>query len=116
MERVLQWIKNNGGVKGMQTVADKKSGYLYRTIRESRGFYTCTVAVECQSRMNVPFRLKDHRLESKFLVEAEANCMYQLKGHRSVGGFRASLYNAVKYSDVEILVDFMKEFQQKYEI
>jgi len=116
MEKVLQWIKRNGGLAEMQKQALLKSSLLYNTMVESNGFYTCPIDENCRSRMNVPFRVGggNEVLESIFLEEAEKLKMYQLKGHRSVGGIRASLYNAVTYNDVELLVKFMKEFQKQH--
>lgn len=115
MEKVLQWIKRNGGVDGMEKEAARKSGLLYGAMKESNNFYSCPIDDNCQSRINVPFRVGgpqgDEALEEKFLQEAEKRFMYQLKGHRSVGGIRASLYNATTHEDVALLVKFMKEFQ-----
>ncbi|XP_060526234.1 probable phosphoserine aminotransferase [Cylas formicarius] len=117
MEKVLQWIKRNGGVGEMENQSAKKSGLLYNTIRNSNNFYSCPIDENVRSRINIPFRVGgpngDETLEEKFLIEAENRYMYQLKGHRSVGGIRASLYNAVSLSDVELLVKFMKEFQSR---
>ena len=117
MERVFQWIKKNGGVAEMENRANKKSGLLYDTIKRSNGFYNCTNDENVRSRMNVTFRVGgiggDEELEEKFLKEAENLKMYQLKGHRLVGGIRASLYNAVSISDVQILVDYMIQFQRE---
>lgn len=117
MERVFQWIKRNGGVAEMENRAAKKSGLLYDTIKRSNGFYSCTNDENVRSRMNVTFRVGgiggDEELEEKFLKEAETLKMYQLKGHRLVGGIRASLYNAVSISDVQLLVDYMIQFQRE---
>lgn len=118
-EKVLQWIKKNGGVANMEEQSAKKSGLLYDTMKNSNNFYSCPIDDNCQSRINVPFRVGgpqgDEELEEKFLVEAEKRYMYQLKGHRSVGGIRASLYNATTYEDVALLVKFMKEFQAQHQ-
>lgn len=92
----------------------KKSQLIYATINNSNGFYTCPVDVDCRSRMNVPFRIRggDETLEKEFLQKAEKLGMMQLKGHRSVGGIRASLYNAVTYENAETLNKFMNEFYE----
>ncbi|CAH1155031.1 unnamed protein product [Phaedon cochleariae] len=113
MERVLQWIKKNGGLEVMENQAREKCGLLYKTMAESKKFYTCPIDENVRSRMNVPFRIGggDEKLEELFLQEAEKLRMHQLKGHRSVGGIRASLYNAVTLDDVKLLVKFMIEFQ-----
>lgn len=119
MEKVLQWIKKNGGVDNMEAQSAKKSGHLYDAINNSNTFYSCPIDQNCQSRINIPFRVGgpqgDEALEETFLVEAEKRFMYQLKGHRSVGGIRASLYNATTYDDVALLVKFMKEFQTQHQ-
>lgn len=118
MGRVFEWIKRNGGVEEMEKQAIAKSELLYKTIEESNGFYTCPIKPRVRSRMNVPYRVGynggNEELEEKFLEEAEKRSMYQLKGHRTVGGLRASLYNAVSYNDVLLLTNFMKEFQKQY--
>jgi len=124
MNKVFAWIKKHGGVKEMERLAKQKSELLYKTIAESGGFYTSPIAEDCRSRMNVPFRVGkntetnqpgNEELEQKFLEHAENNKMFQLKGHRSVGGIRASLYNAVGLDDVESLVKYMKAFQKEVE-
>lgn len=87
-------------------------------MKNSGGFYSCPINENCRSRMNVPFRVGgdggDEALEKQFLVEAERLNMHQLKGHRSVGGIRASLYNAVTYEEVDALVSFMLQFQKNH--
>ncbi|XP_057662836.1 probable phosphoserine aminotransferase [Diorhabda carinulata] len=116
MERVLQWIKRNGGVSAMENQAKEKSSLLYDTMVKSHGFYTCPIDENVRSRMNVPFRIGggDEKLEELFLVKAEEYNMHQLKGHRSVGGIRASLYNAVTLDDVKSLIKFMEGFQKEH--
>ncbi|KAL3277134.1 hypothetical protein HHI36_012488 [Cryptolaemus montrouzieri] len=115
MEKVLQWIKKNGGVEGMEKQSLEKSVFLYKAIENSNGFYSSPIDKKMRSRINVPFRVGgpngDESLEAKFLEEAEKLRMYQLKGHRTVGGMRASLYNAVTLKEVKLLVEFMEEFQ-----
>lgn len=119
MEKVLQWIKNKGGVEQMQNESQRKSELLYEAIRNSSDFYWSPIDENVRSRINIPFRIGgkngNEELEDKFVKEAEKLCMYQLKGHRSVGGIRASLYNAITYDEVNLLVKFMKEFQNQHQ-
>lgn len=93
-----------------------KSKLILDVIENSDNFYVCPVDKEFRSRMNIPFRVGsatgDEALEKKFLVGAEKLKMVQLKGHRSVGGIRASLYNAVSVDDAEVLSKYMKEFYE----
>ncbi len=110
---VLDWIKKNGGAEGMLQRAIEKSGIIYDTIDTSGGFYKSFVDPKYRSRMNIPFRLGSEDLEKTFLAEAAAHDMLGLKGHRSTGGIRASIYNACPIEDVRALSDFMKEFQRK---
>ncbi|KAK9747231.1 Aminotransferase class-V [Popillia japonica] len=118
MNLVFEWIKKNGGVPEMEKQSLRKSQHLYDTMKNSGGFYSCPINENCRSRMNVPFRVGgdggDEALEKQFLVEAERLNMHQLKGHRSVGGIRASLYNAVTYEEVDALVSFMLQFQKNH--
>lgn len=109
----LQWVKKNGGVTEMERRADEKSGILYRTIDESGGFYKSPVDPAFRSTMNVVFRLDNEELEKEFLSESEKEGMMFLKGHRSVGGCRASIYNAMPVEMVKTLSDFMKNFASK---
>lgn len=115
MGRVFEWIKRQGGVEEMNRRSMKKSSLIYDIIDNSNGFYYCPIAVDSRSRMNIPFRIGgaegNDALEKEFLKGAESLKMVQLKGHRSVGGLRASLYNAVTVEEVEILAKYMKEFQ-----
>jgi phosphoserine aminotransferase len=110
---VLKWIKAQGGLEAMEARNRAKAGLLYRTIDES-GFYRSPVAKNCRSWMNVPFTLPRPELEPTFLGEAKAAGLVSLEGHRSVGGMRASLYNAVPLEAVQALVTFMKEFQHRH--
>lgn len=109
---VFDWIKKHGGVEGMEKLAITKSKLIYDVIEESKGFYTCPVVLNARSRMNLPFRINggDEELEKKFLAGAVEKGMLQLKGHRSVGGIRASLYNAVSVQDAKDLSEYMKLF------
>ncbi|TMS03817.1 Phosphoserine aminotransferase [Larimichthys crocea] len=119
MGLVLEWIKNNGGSAAMETLNKQKSSMIYDIIDTSNGFYACPVDAACRSRMNVPFRVGkkegDDELEKKFLDGASKRGMISLKGHRSVGGIRASLYNAVTVEDTEALATYMKEFQKEHQ-
>jgi phosphoserine aminotransferase len=110
---VFQWLKEIGGMPAIAKRNSEKAGLLYKTIDESGGFYRGHAVPEARSNMNVPFRLPSEDLEKQFVKESEAHNMVGLKGHRSVGGLRASLYNAVSFEDTKALVDFMKEFQRK---
>ena len=109
---VLEWIKRNGGVAGMDALAEKKSSLIYDVI-DSSDFRRSPVDSRYRSRMNIVFRLPSEELEAKFVKEATAADMLGLKGHRSVGGLRASLYNALPYEDVVALRDFMLDFEKK---
>ncbi|CAG7785229.1 unnamed protein product [Allacma fusca] len=108
---VFDWILENGGVEEMERRAIEKSDLLYNLIDKSNGFYTSVVDPSCRSRMNVPFRVKkDEKVEEKFLKEAKAAKFLGLKGHRSVGGIRASIYNAILPEQVSRLGSFIEEF------
>ena len=110
---VFQWLKQRGGVAAMEQVNIKKAALLYDAIDASNGFYHCPVNRADRSRMNVPFTLKDAALDGEFLKQADARGLLQLKGHRSVGGMRASIYNAMPVEGVQGLVDFMNDFAQR---
>ncbi|CAG0881843.1 unnamed protein product [Darwinula stevensoni] len=116
---VLEWILENGGVEEMERRCIEKSESLYGAIDGSRGFYSNPVDPGCRSRTNVPFRVGgaggDEALEKAFLEGAAQKHMIQLKGHRSVGGVRASLYNAVTKEEVECLRSYMIEFQEAHQ-
>jgi len=108
---VLQWLKKNGGVTAMEKAAIEKSALLYDCIDSSRLFVNY-VEKDCRSRMNVPFFLEDASLNEVFLKGAEQNKIVQLKGHRLVGGMRASLYNAMPLAGVKALISYMQEFER----
>ncbi|MFN4327180.1 MAG: 3-phosphoserine/phosphohydroxythreonine transaminase [Azonexus sp.] len=111
---VFQWLKRQGGLEGMARVNAEKARLLYACIDQSGGFYRNPVDPDCRSTMNVPFVLADPDLEAKFLTESRAAGLASLKGHKSVGGMRASIYNAVSLESVQALVDFMNEFARRY--
>ena len=110
---VFKWLKHNGGLKKMGEINQRKAARLYAAIDDSGGFYHNPVIKTYRSIMNVPFTLADANLDKTFLKDAEALGLLNLAGHRSVGGMRASLYNAVPEEGVDALIDFMKDFQQK---
>ena len=107
---VFQLLKRKGGIVEMEKTNIIKANLVYSAIDTSNGFYHCPVATADRSRMNIPFTLKEAALDGDFLKQAEARGLLQLKGHRSVGGMRASLYNAMPLEGVHALVDFMSEF------
>lgn len=106
---VFQWLKELGGLDVMKSNNQKKAQYLYDYIDES-DFYRNTIAVKNRSLMNVPFYLKDDNLNEAFLTQAKEQGLLALKGHRIVGGMRASIYNAMPFEGVKALVDFMQQF------
>lgn len=107
---VLQWIKDKGGVKELQKINEKKAKILYDFL-DSSEMFRGTVVPEDRSLMNVPFVTGNDELDAKFVTEAKANGFINIKGHRSVGGMRASIYNAMPIEGVEKLVEFMKKFE-----
>lgn len=111
---VLKWIKDSGGVEGMQQRSKWKAGLLYGAIDQSSGFYSGLADVESRSLMNVTFRLSNEALETKFLQEAQQNGFIGLKGHRDAGHLRISIYNAVPYEDCQDLVAFMTDFYRRH--
>jgi phosphoserine aminotransferase len=108
---VFKWLKAQGGLAGIEGANVAKAKLLYDTI-DATGFYQSRVAQDCRSRMNVPFFLPDDRLNAPFLAGARERGMVQLKGHRSVGGMRASIYNAMPLEGVRVLTDYMREFEK----
>jgi phosphoserine aminotransferase len=111
MNLVLHWIKNNGGLAAIEKANIEKTDLIYNAIDASGGFYKGVVAKADRSRMNITFRMQSEELESKFAKESEKRGFVGLKGHRSVGGLRASTYNAVPYESCKALADFMNEFR-----
>jgi phosphoserine aminotransferase len=110
VRNTLQWLESEGGVPALEQRNKKKAGLIYDAIEGSGGFYRCPVDKACRSIMNLVWRLPTPELEEAFVKEAEKQSMSGLKGHRSVGGIRASLYNAVELGWVETLASFMKDF------
>ena len=109
---VFDWLVQNGGLEAMAEVNRRKAEKLYAAI-DASDFYSNPVAVECRSWMNVPFILADSELDGRFLEEAGSNGLKTLKGHRSVGGMRASIYNAMPEEGVDALIAFMADFEQR---
>jgi phosphoserine aminotransferase len=110
---VFEWLKDLGGLSAMEEINRRKAGKLYDLIDNS-AFYANPVETVSRSLMNVPFTLADDSLDKQFLQLAEENGLLNLKGHRSVGGMRASIYNAVGEDSVDALIDFMRDFEQHY--
>jgi len=109
---VLKWIKAEGGLDAIEKRNKKKADILYSAIDNSDGYFKAPVRKEDRSWMNVPFRLPSEELEAKFLKEAEEKNFIGIRGHRSVGGIRASIYNALPIESVEALVDLMEKFRK----
>ena len=110
--KVFKWIESMGGLEGMKAHNEKKAAILYDFLDSSK-LFRGTVVKKDRSLMNIPFVTGDSDLDAKFVKEAEAAGFVNLKGHRTVGGMRASLYNAIPIEGVERLVDFMKKFEER---
>jgi len=108
---VFQWLKRQGGVAAMERRNIEKAALLYEYL-DSSDFYNTHVARDCRSRMNIPFFLNDERLNDAFLAGAKEHGLLQLKGHKSVGGMRASIYNAMPLEGVRALIGYMQEFEK----
>jgi phosphoserine aminotransferase len=108
----MQWLKSMGGLAGIAAINERKAAKLYAEI-DRTGFYRGTALPKDRSMMNVTFRLPSEELEKQFDKEATANGLDGLKGHRSVGGMRASIYNAFPEEGVDALVEFMREFERQ---
>ena len=108
---VFKWIKDNGGVKAIQEINERKASKLYSAIDNS-AFYSNPIDKKYRSWMNVPFILADDGLDKLFIEQAKENGLTTLKGHRSLGGMRASIYNAMPEAGVDALVDFMADFEK----
>ncbi|ALN65959.1 phosphoserine aminotransferase [Lysobacter antibioticus] len=111
---VFKWMLAEGGVEEFAKRNDRKSKLLYSVIDNSGGFYRNEVATAARSRMNVPFFLKDEALDKPFLKQAQDAGLISLKGHRALGGMRASIYNAMPEEGVQALAAFMQDFQQRH--
>jgi len=109
----LRWLEKAGGLEAMAKINEEKSGLVYGTIDSSGGFYRCPVERESRSSMNVVFRLKTPELEELFVKEAKAAGIIGVKGHRSVGGIRFSMYNASTVEQSRIAASFMEDFQKR---
>ncbi|MCS6906702.1 MAG: 3-phosphoserine/phosphohydroxythreonine transaminase [Anaerolineales bacterium] len=110
---VLEWLREQGGVEAIEQRNIEKANLLYQAI-DGSDFYRNPVDSRYRSRMNIPFTLADSNLDALFLQQAEERGLVNLKGHRSVGGMRASLYNAMPIGGVKALVEFMQEFERRY--
>ena len=110
---MFQWLKKQGGIRAIEERNITKARLLYDYLDQSK-FFRTPVAHAVRSRMNVPFTLANEALDDVFLKGAQARGLLQLKGHRSVGGMRASIYNAMPIEGVRVLVDYMKEFEAKH--
>ncbi|MGN7358252.1 3-phosphoserine/phosphohydroxythreonine transaminase [Paenibacillus sp. SAF-054] len=114
VNEVLKWIDEQGGLAGVEQANRKKAGMIYDIIDSSEGFYRGPVDAGSRSIMNITFRLASEELEKQFIKDSEQAGFIGLKGHRSVGGLRASIYNAVPYDSCKALVDFMADFQKSH--
>jgi phosphoserine aminotransferase len=110
---VLQWLQKQGGIAAIEQFNIRKADKLYQAIDQS-SLYTNPVQKDCRSRMNIPFILADANLDKEFLAKASDNNLVELKGHRSVGGMRASIYNAMPEAGVDALIQFMVEFERTH--
>jgi phosphoserine aminotransferase len=113
VNKTLSWLEKQGGLEAATKMANERAGLIYGAMAKDAGFYTCPVAEDCRSKMNIVFRLPSEELEKAFVAEALAAGMSGLKGHRSVGGCRASVYNAMPIEGAKTLADFMGEFARK---
>jgi phosphoserine aminotransferase len=107
---VLEWVKNQGGLGEIEKTNKEKAKLLYDTVDAYPDFYRGTVELESRSMMNATFRLPSEELEAKFISDAMANGFGGLKGHRSVGGIRVSMYNAMPFEGIKALTEFMETF------
>ncbi|MCB1756989.1 MAG: 3-phosphoserine/phosphohydroxythreonine transaminase, partial [Gammaproteobacteria bacterium] len=110
---VFKWLRGQGGLEGIGEINQRKAAKLYRAIDES-SFYSNPVAIADRSWMNVPFTLADPSLDALFLEQAAAAGLSGLKGHRSVGGMRASIYNAMPEAGIDALIAFMRDFEKSH--
>ncbi len=113
MNLFLKWVKNNGGLAGIEARNKEKAAIVYNAIDNSGGFYKGHAQKDCRSLMNVTFRLPNEQLEETFAGETKKAGLVGLKGHRSVGGMRASIYNAMPVEGCKALAELMKDFQKR---
>lgn len=111
---VLQWVKEQGGMEKLENINNEKANIIYTVIDDSNDFYLGHAEKDDRSKMNITFRLPNDELERTFVAEATARGFHGIKGHRSVGGFRVSAYNAVSYEACEDLAQFMREFAAQH--
>jgi phosphoserine aminotransferase len=111
---VMKWIKDLGGLAAIQKINQQKAGVVYQAIDSSGGFYKGHAEAAARSIMNVPFRMPSEELEDLFVKESSKAELIGLKGHRSVGGLRASLYNALSLESAKVLAGFMQDFQRRH--
>ena len=109
----LRWLKESGGIDGIEKINNKKAELLYNAIDNS-DLFRSTAVKEDRSKMNVCFVMNDPALEKQFLEYAEQHGIYGIKGHRAAGGFRASIYNAMPVTSVVYLIDLMNEFEKNF--
>ena len=111
---VFQWLLKQGGLPAIAQQNHAKAELLYKTIDDSGGFYSNCIATDCRSWMNIPFTLQDKALDPIFLEESDKAGLLALKGHKIVGGMRASIYNAMPIAGVQALVAFMNDFMRRH--
>ena len=114
--KMFDWTMRQGGLKAMNQQSNEKSSVVYQVIDQSNGFYVNSIDKKIRSRVNIPLRIvrngiPDEKLESLFINEAVQSKMFELKGHRAVGGLRISLYNGISLEDTNKLIHFMRLFQ-----
>lgn len=113
----LQWIKDQGGLEEMSRRADARAKLIYDVIDQSNGFYSCAVVPNARSRVNACFRIGgpagNEELEKKFFDEAKKRRFVGVKGHRSVGGVRISMFNALPVEDAKVIADYLVQFQKE---
>ncbi|PID78957.1 3-phosphoserine/phosphohydroxythreonine transaminase [bacterium DOLZORAL124_64_63] len=111
--KTLKWLEDKGGLEAAEKMAAERAGLIYGAMAKNPEFYSCPVNEKCRSLMNIVWRLPSEELEKKFVAEALENGMSGLKGHRSVGGCRASVYNAMPVEGAKALAEFMDAFAAK---
>ena len=111
---VFRWLLTQGGVKKIEAVNNIKAQTLYDAIDNSGGFYINRIRPDARSKMNVVFQTASAELDRRFVLEAELQGLCLLKGYKTVGGMRASIYNAMPLEGVQALADFMSDFQRRY--